>query len=384
MTKRVLLAGSSFSAVPILQALKDAGLHVTVAGNLPDDPCHALGDASLYFDYTDKDALLTEAKKGGFDYIVPSCNDASYIACAHAAHTLGKPGYDSAANIDLINIKGVFRQYLTEHKFPVPRFTLDGDANGLNLPLLVKPVDSSGGKGVTKITDKAGLAAAVDAARKASASGKIVIEEFFNGTLHSHSAFFAHGKIHVDFFADEFCTVYPYQVNCSNHPSRLSDDVRIIMQNEMTRLMQLTGMVDGLMHTQFMTDGKEIRIIESMRRCPGDLYGKMIDYSTGFDHAAHFAAPFIGRAYPLAKQHMEKPVGRHTISVVTPMLAQDVSVHLPADKIRFMPLKTAGQRLDPSPYDKFGLLFIDYADRAEMLEKTAKLADFVTLNGKAL
>ena len=73
--KRALLFGNSFSAAPILFALKKYGLHVSVCGNVEADPCHQYADDSYYVDYSKPEELMGVVESGRYDSLVPNCND---------------------------------------------------------------------------------------------------------------------------------------------------------------------------------------------------------------------------------------------------------------------------------------------------------------------
>lgn len=373
MSRRALLVGSSFSAVPVFCALKARGLHVSVCGNVLSDPCHQYADASFFVDYGDREVLLKVAQENRFDYLVPSCNDTAYMASTWVAEQCGFPGYDSMETASLMHTKGLFRRFTEEHALNAPRAVRIGtdaaiDAGSLQAPYLVKPVDSFSGRGVSLVRDTEGLAEAVARARASSRSVEVVVEEFIEGSLHSHSAFFAGGEIVADFFVDEFCTVYPYQVNCSNHPSRLGEGPRAVMHAEMRKLVRLAGLCDGLLHTQFIERDGEIWVIECMRRCPGDLYNKLVEFSTGAPYTDFYVRPFLGEALPPPCDFPPlKFMGRHTISVDAPTVAFSFSHDVPARDVRTVPLKNSGERLDPAPYDKLAILFAEFATREEML-----------------
>jgi formate-dependent phosphoribosylglycinamide formyltransferase (GAR transformylase) len=383
--KRALLVGSSFSAAPIFFLLKKRGLHVSVCGSLRTDPCHQYADASFYIDYSDREALLRLVESEKFDYVVPTCNDYSYMSCAWFAERLGYPGFDNYDVAAIIHTKNEFRRITQQYEMPAPRANRQQanqpiDASGLKYPLLVKPIDSFSGRGVTKVLDASGLDAAVDAARQASRSGEIVLEEFVDGALHSHSAFVHNREIVADFFVDEFCTVYPYQVDCSNHPSRLTTAMQSAVRATIAQLVKDLDLQDGLLHTQFIANSEQYWIIECMRRCPGDLYGSLIERSTGASYMDFFVRPFLGEIIrPDARPAAHKPTGRHTISVQNPLSTYTFSHTIPAVNVHITPLKHSGERLKAAPFDKLAILFAEYSDKSTMLEVTPRLAEFVSL-----
>lgn len=383
--RRALLVGSSFSAVPIFFALKARGLHVAVCGNLQSDPCHQYADESYFIDYSGRETLLGVVQRNGFDFLVPSCNDYAYMASTWVASRCGFPGYDCMETASLMHTKGLFRRFTEEHGLKAPRSVRVGrdaaiDVGALRAPYLVKPVDSFSGRGVTRVPDASALPEAVATARASSKSPEVVIEEFIEGTLHSHSAFFASGEIVADFFVDEYCTVYPYQVNCSNHPSRLGETLREAMRTEMRKLVRLAGLRDGLLHTQFIERDGEVWVIECMRRCPGDLYNKLVEFSTGAPYTDFYVRPFVGETLPAPCDFPPlKFMGRHTISVDAPTVAFSFSHHVPARDVRTVPLKNSGERLDPAPYDKLAILFAEFATRQEMLSVAPEFVRHISI-----
>lgn len=383
--KRALLVGSSFSAAPILFLLKKRGFHVSVCGHLKTDPCHQHADASFYIDYSDREALLRLVEAERFDYVVPTCNDYSYMSCAWFAKRLGYPGFDNFEVAEILHTKNKFRYFTQQFGIPVPRANRQEvnqpiDVSGLIYPLLVKPADSFSGRGVTKVLEVSGLGAAVDIARQNSRSGEIVLEEFVDGDLHSHSAFIYNREIIADFFVDEFCSIYPYQVDCSNHPSRLVTAVQSAVRETIAQLVKKLDLQDGLLHTQFISNGEQYWIIECMRRCPGDLYGSLIERSTGISYMEYFVRPFLGESIcPIGRLVAHKPIGRHTISVQKPLSTYTFTHTIPAINVHITPLKNSGEQLNSAPFDKLAILFVEYSDESIMLKVTPRLSEFISI-----
>ena len=132
--KSVLLCDASFSAIPLLEALRAKGFFVAVCGLRSGDPCHALANTSYIFDYANKKKLLKVVKENSFDYLVPGCTDVSYISCAWVARQLGLPGYDNERSVRVINHKDEYRKLGKECNYPMPAFETE-PANFKNLKL---------------------------------------------------------------------------------------------------------------------------------------------------------------------------------------------------------------------------------------------------------
>jgi hypothetical protein len=118
---KVLLIGSSFSAMPFLFHLQHIGADVTVIGKYDGDPCHSFVEKSIYEDYSDSETLLTICRDRNFDYIVPSCNDYSYVAGSAVANILGLPGFDNPEVTLILHTKDRFRQFCLDIGVPSPR-----------------------------------------------------------------------------------------------------------------------------------------------------------------------------------------------------------------------------------------------------------------------
>jgi formate-dependent phosphoribosylglycinamide formyltransferase (GAR transformylase) len=380
MAKIALLVGSSFSACPLLFSLKRRGLEVWVCGNLGHDPCHSYADRSFYIDYSKVGELAPILDAHDIDYLVPSCNDAGYLSCAELAKSRGFVGYDSFETTLVLHDKAKFRQFAASIGLKVPRFVdaasaSPSDLANLRFPVLVKPVDSFSGRGVTKLSNAAELDPALSRAKEESRSGAAVVEEFIEGSLHSHSALIQDGKISLDFFVDEFCTVYPYQVDCSNHPSALGEAIRSDVRRQMQQLITSLALCDGLIHTQFIVSGHEAFIIECMRRAPGDLYNVLIERSTGFAYADSYVCGFLGeRPAPHDAARHLRNISRHTVSRPQATNFESLKIDAQLGGCEFFPLQTSGQRVGAAPFDKFGIAFMEHASEQELFAAAPSLA----------
>jgi phosphoribosylaminoimidazole carboxylase (NCAIR synthetase) len=360
----VLLIGSSFSAVPMLQALKKRGANVTVIGKHEDDPCHAYADRSIFEDYSDSNTLLTVCQQNRFDYIVPTCNDYSYLAASDVAAELGFSGLDDQETTSIIHTKDHFRRFCARIGVPAPK-TYGEVSNGqrelmadLEGPALVKPVDSFSGRGVQVIYDAKELPGAVDRALAQSRRGNVVIEQFVDGALHSHTAFISSGRVIWHDFVDEFCEIYPYQVDRSAYPSSLSTEMRVNVNTCIEKIVSALNLCDGLLHTQFIASAADFWIIECMRRCPGDLYGHHFKLALDYDYESQYVAGFVGAVpKPPEMPTNSTSVGRQIISVDQEQAFFGISLDPGVRKMTYVPLKLSGEKLGPAPFDKAGIMF---------------------------
>ena len=124
-------------------------------------------------------------------------------------------------------------------------------------------------------------------------------------------------------------------------------------------------------------------MIEVTRRCPGDLYSKLIELSTGVDYCREFVLPFIGgeSAFPNRRPARQRYVARHTVSCERQSRFFGFSyAPLPATIIQTIPLKQPGDELAPAPEDRAGLVFAEFTELNAMARHTPQLKNYFSFN----
>ncbi len=289
MHSKILIAGGSHADIPIIQAVKKAGYGVITSGNNPDDLGHQHSDLYVPADYSDPHAVLEVAKAHNIKAIIASANDFSALSCAYVAETLGLPGHDSYETTIQLHHKDRFREVAQTLNLHIPkaiRITKSEaysiDHIPLAFPVIVKPVDLTGGKGMSRIDSFAQFSQAVDKAFSATKKEYVVVEEYIQGSNHGYSTFLKEGKIVFGFMDDEHYFVNPYLVSGASTSLHYSKTVADQLNKELELLAKALHLVDGLLHVQFILRGSTPYIIEICRRTPGDLYVKLVEYATGF------------------------------------------------------------------------------------------------------
>lgn len=372
--KSVLLCDASFSAIPLLEALKEKGLRVAVCGSRDADPCHALADESYIFDYSNKSKLLKKFKENNFDYLVPGCTDISYISCAWVAKKLGLPGYDDVRAVKVINQKNEYRKLGKEKGYPIPNHETEiANFKQMKFPALLKPMASFSGRGILRFDKFVELKRFIDCGKFSALGGEFLLEEFVEGRLYSHSAFLKAGKITTDFFVNEYCTIHPYQVNSSYVSTKLSVSVKKQMRIWLEIFAKDLNLADGLLHTQFISDGKRVYLVESCRRCPGDLYSLLIQKSTGINYASLYVSAFINLSPDVETKVSHKNFSRHTLSCNSDVIFAAAEIDIKDAKVSYVPIKKVGELLRAAPMDRAGIFFIEHLARRTMETVTENL-----------
>jgi biotin carboxylase len=382
--KNALLLDAGFSAAPLIACLNRQSYWSMSMGARALDPGHALAREAVIADYSDQAAVLALCKTRKIEHLIPGVTDVAYLTGACVAEKLGFSGFDPLETAQRLIDKQAFRLYAQSKGFPVPKMADTPEAaETLGFPLMVKPVDAYSGLGLEKIMDRKGLRPAFANARRYSKKQMVIAEEFVEGSLHSHSAFLRAGGIARDFFVDEFCTVYPWAVNCSHLSRALPETLKKTVRECITDLARDLRLVDGLLHTQFIFRRPDFSLIEITRRYPGDLYGRLIQKSCGFSYFAAYLQPFLpasaGEDFDLRRAGL-RHIARHTVSRATEGgTYAGVRLRALPTQARLLDVvscKPVGEPVRAAPHDRAAVAFLEFRREDALLTETALLAQY--------
>lgn len=296
--KKMLLLGGGHAEIPLIQAAQSLGWYVITTGNAREGLGHPYADKNVFADFSDKDAMLELAKSEGVQAVCSGCNDFALLSTVYVCEKLGLPGHDSYATSLEIHHKDKYRALATRLGIPTPRAITVRVSNRsenradfeaaiaqLTFPIIVKPVDLTGGKGIHRAATPEEAHTAYKDACSRTRQDHIVIEEFVQGTNHGFSAMLVKGKVAFAFADNEQYFVNKYMVSGANSPSISSNKTLAMLREYSERIAQELHLVDGILHIQYIerADGTPV-IIEICRRPPGDLYIKFVKYATGIDY----------------------------------------------------------------------------------------------------
>ena len=182
--KKILLLGGSSQQVIAIETARHLGLYTVLCDYLPDNPGKYHADKFYQESTTDKEKILQIAQQEKIDFIIAYASDPAAPTAAYVAEKMGLPTNPYKAVETLCN-KDLFREFLASHGFSTPRAAgfktkemALADIKNFTLPVIIKPVDSSGSKGATVLRELSGLDRAIDFAFSFSRGHRIIIEEF--------------------------------------------------------------------------------------------------------------------------------------------------------------------------------------------------------------
>ena len=293
--KRLMLLGGLRYLIPLIQAAHKAGYYVITCDYLPENIAHKYSDEYCNVSIIDKEAVLQAAKEKKIDGIMSFAVDPGVTTAAYVQEQLGLPGNPYRSVLILQN-KDRFRKFLSDNGFNTPAaYSFDNleDAikskETLPYPMIVKPTDSAGSKGVTKVENAEMLEEAARYAFQYSHSGNIIIEQFIEkaGCSSDSDCFSVDGELRfVSFSAQRFDdnAANPYTPSAYSWPSTMTSGQEEYLKAEIQRLLTLLDMRTSIynIETRIGLDGKAY-IMEVSPRGGGNRLSEMLRYATGTD-----------------------------------------------------------------------------------------------------
>jgi predicted ATP-grasp superfamily ATP-dependent carboligase len=391
MKKKILIAGGSYGDIPLIKKAKELGYHVITSGNNIKELGHTYSDEFQLMDFSDKDGMMELVKSLEIDEIAPSCHDLSMTTCAYIAEKLKIGNFDSYKTTLILHHKDQFRELASELGMLSPKAfnascieDVNSKVVGFNFPLIVKPVDLGGGKGVTIVKNKKKLINAAALAFKFSKNSKIIIEEFKRGALHSLSTFIQNQKVLFSFCDSEFSSVNPYGVSTSTSPVDHYLENKKILISQIEILAKKLKLKDGLVHMQYLYDSQnqDISIIELTRRAPGDWYSLPVKLSTGLDYTYWVLMGYLGGDLSNIEWHEQTGYySRHCLMGKKNGCAMAVIIDTEIEKNIIQKYIWLSDKEVITDYinQKFGIFFLKYSSRREMIEKTTKINKLIEI-----
>ena len=326
MKKKLLLLGGIRYLLPVIKAAHQQGYYVITADYIPDNIAHKYSDEYVNVSIIDKEAVLKVAREKQIDGIMSFGVDPGVVSAAYVQQQMGLPSFGPFESVELLQNKDKFRAFLTEHGFNVPKakgYTNAEDALAdaaiWDYPIIVKPTDAAGSKGVTRVDEPSQLKAAVEYAFDKSLSGHIIIEDFIEkqGCSSDTDSFSEDGKLKfVSFCAQRFDlnATNPYTPAAYSWPSTFTKEQEAYLTSEIQRLITLLGMKTNVynIETRVGTNGKPY-IMELTPRGGGNRLCEMLRYATGVDMITAMTRYIVGDSVPAIEQ---KPYNGHWAEII--------------------------------------------------------------------
>lgn len=389
--KTVLITGGGHAEIPLIDALHTLGYRVISTGLNTEGLGHRRVDLYIPADFSDPEAVLAIAKENRVSGIVSGCNDFAYLSTAYACACLGLGGHDSPTLAEIVHHKDAFRALLRKEALPFPAFVrctcveeVGSAEQELVLPVVVKPTDLTGGKGVSVCKSWEQARQQFIAAKGVSRHPAVLIEEYVEGTNHGVSSLLREGKVCFAFFDNEEYYLNPYLVSGAYSPSDLGEEIKAEIIRQIETIAKTLNLCDGLFHCQCIVraDGTPF-LIDPCRRAPGDLYIRLVSFATGIDYPMAIVKSELGLSIDAELDYVPHPrnIARECMMTdrngVIEGFCMDAEYEIrEIDRLQW---GRAGDMIEDYRKYKAGIVFFEFPDEAEMRGKMRHLYEHMQI-----
>lgn len=293
--KKLMLLGGSRYLIPVIKTAHELEIYTITADYLPDNIAHKYSDEYINVSVIDKEAVLEEAKKHKIDGIMSFACDPGVVTAAYVAEKMGLPFQCSYDTAKILQDKGLFRQFLIDNGFNCPnakRYVDDrspfDDIEYFNWPVIVKPTDSAGSKGVSKVDTPNELEKAIKIAKDNSLNSAFIIEDFleFEGYHSSTDPFSVDGELRFITYSDQL-----FDEKASNSyvpayiiwPTSMKQSYQDELTSEIQRLMKLLKTRTGIYNIESCVANGKPYIMEVSPRGGGCKIAELQKMAYGVD-----------------------------------------------------------------------------------------------------
>ncbi len=265
------MLGGSAQQVPAIEAAKSLGYYTVLIDYLPDNPGQYVADKWYQESTTDVETVYRIAKAENVSGILPYASDPAALPAAIVCERLGLPT-NPAKSVEILGVKHKFRKFLQENGFPTPQtYTFSPkdqieeiieEIRKLHFPIVIKPTDSSGSKGVSFINDTANIETAIKHADCYSRNKILIAEEFIRRgfpDVIGGDIFVENGKIVL--FGNMAClrgdggkSLIPIG---KKKPNGLTDSQEKSVREELQRIVTALEIKQGELNIEILLDGND-------------------------------------------------------------------------------------------------------------------------------
>ena len=305
--KKLMILGGSRYALPVIEAAHKLGIYVITCDYLPDNIAHKYSDEYVNVSIIEKEEVLKVAEDLRIDGIMSFACDPGVTTAAFVAEKLGLPSCGPYASVKILQNKALFRTFLTDNGFNVPKakgyYNYEdaiADKDLFHWPVIVKPVDSAGSKGVSRVDSLDELKSACKYAKSFSKTNQFIVEEFVEqqGYSSDTDCFSIDGRLVFASFSNQHFdknASNPYTPSAYSWPSTMPQQIQNELRSELQRLITLLGLKTSVynIETRMGIDGKPY-IMEVSPRGGGNRLSEMLQYASGVDLVTNSVRAAVG------------------------------------------------------------------------------------------
>ncbi|WP_105303467.1 ATP-grasp domain-containing protein [Anaerolactibacter massiliensis] len=393
--EKILLLGGSAQQVTAIREARNMGYETVLCDYLPDNPGQFAADHYYNISTTDRDAVLDIARKEQIDGILAYASDPAAPTAAWVAEQMHLPG-NPFHSVETLCSKHLFRQFLKSHGFSCPESSsyqdLDDalkDASDFPYPVLVKPSDSSGSKGVTLLKSSEGLQSAAETAFSYSRAHEIIIEEYVSKStpyLIGGDLFVVNGKVALwglmNCYRDE--RINPLVPMGKSYPPFLSDGQLRLVKDTLSRMVSELQIQNGAMNVELILDQKDrVFVLDAGPRNGGNMIPELMGMIFDQDIVRMTIEAAMGKSVSVKETAGHPFYATHNLHSARrgKYLGIRFSEELNPYLIRKELWKKPGDQVVPflNSAGALGIIFLKFPDRDTMEYYLRRMTDFYTV-----
>lgn len=298
--KKILFIGDSGHYKFPIETAKRMGIHTIALSKYPNAVGKTYADESALVDMYDKGAVLAYAKEKSVDGIFTSWNEINLSTAAYVSENLNRPFYAKQEQIDAIVTKYAFKQTCRKYGVPViPEFFMgeeltEGDISRFEYPVIFKPVDAGGTKGMTILYGPEGVREAEKTARACSLKqGKLIVEKYIESRdLFVIDFIISNGIPYFVSAADRFLVEktdnnVPLSI-AFMYPSKFLDVIDDQVKEPICNMIRGLGIKNGILSVEGIYKDGKVYMIEAQFRFGGTHFYKVVQEEYGIDLMKRF------------------------------------------------------------------------------------------------
>ncbi|RIJ63537.1 ATP-grasp domain-containing protein [Rummeliibacillus sp. TYF005] len=388
------MLGGSYIQIPIIKTAIEMGHYVITCDYLEDNPGHKYAHEYYNVSTTDKEGVLALAKSLNIDGIVCYASDPGAPTAAYVGERLGLSS-QPYKSVEILSMKDKFREFQKKNNFNVPKSQgysslkeAMSDLHKFKFPIMIKPVDSSGSKGVSKIDSMEFFKQKVEYALSFSRSKRFIVEEYIEskGNFVSGDGFSVNGELVFRSFANTIFPksgLNPFVPIGSSWPNYLPEQVQNKIHDEIQRLLNLLKLKTGAYNFEIIVDNLgNVYLMEIAARNGGEWVSQTTKYATGVDLLEYTIKAALGGNCSDLKMAPSKGYwGMYILNSQQTGIFKEVWLNeaLKNNIVEFELVVQPGDYIEAltGSHQKIGLMILKFTSIEEMQEKMENITDLV-------
>lgn len=281
--KRLLILGGSRISCEIVRYARALGVETGVTDwySLERSPAKQMADEAYYVSTSDIDAVVSLIKEQKFDGVITGFTDSVLPYYADICKKAGLPAYGTREQFEVFIDKQKYKQLMREFEVPtIPEYVIDihsfdATTKDITYPVIVKPSESSGARGITVCRSKEELRAAIEFAAKTSESDEFLVERYIDEQEATIFWLFVDGQYYLTMLGNRHVKhnqqgVIPLPAGYT-YPSSVQPRFLRETAPKMERMFRSMGIQNGMMFMQSKIVDGECWVYDIGYRLTGSL-----------------------------------------------------------------------------------------------------------------